>query len=126
MADFAKEQLRLYELRQYPVLGAGATHFFETSKIDPSIPETVFTTNITFLLSRENKAGSKKTKIPPIPKENTWTARLEKQKKTSRRRSAIINRIRTVLSCSYGLRNSTVWNDFENGVCDTWPGRSGK
>ena len=77
-ADFGKEQPRLYELRQYPVLGAGATHFFETSKIDPSIPETVFTTNITFLLSRENKAGSKKTKIPPIPKENIWTARLKK------------------------------------------------
>ena len=49
-AEFAKEQLRLYELRQYPVLG-GANHFYETSKIDPSIPETVFTTNITFLLS---------------------------------------------------------------------------
>jgi hypothetical protein len=77
VADFAEEQLRLYELRQYPVLG-GANHFYETSKIDPSIPETVFTTNITFLLSRETKVGSKKTKITPIPKDNTWTKRMKK------------------------------------------------
>ena len=78
VADFAKEQLRLYEIRQYPVLG-GATHFYETSKLDPSIPETVFTTNITFLLSREKKSGSKKTE-PQIPKENAWRKPLNKQK----------------------------------------------
>ena len=83
VVDFAKEQLRLYELvRQYPVLG-GATHFYETSKLDPSIPETVFTTNITFLLSRENKSGSKKTATPQIPKVNAWTKQQNKQKKTS-------------------------------------------
>jgi hypothetical protein len=29
VVDFAKEQLRLYDLRQYPVLG-GATNFYET------------------------------------------------------------------------------------------------
>ena len=52
--------------------------------IDQSIPETVFTTNITFLLSRENKAGSKKTKTPQILKENVWMNRLApKKKKTS-------------------------------------------
>jgi hypothetical protein len=79
VADFAKEQLRLYELRQYPVLG-GATHFYETSTIDPSIPETVFTTTIAFLLSRETKVGSKKTKPTPTPN-NAWTKRMEKQKK---------------------------------------------
>ena len=82
VAEFAKEQLRLYELQQYPVLG-GANHFYETSKIDPSIPETVFTMNITFLLSRENKSGSKKTETPQILKVNAWTKRMEKQKKTS-------------------------------------------
>ena len=54
VSEFAKEQLQLYELRQYPVLHV-ANHFYETSKIDPSIPETVFTTKITFLLSRETK-----------------------------------------------------------------------
>jgi len=79
VADFAKEQLRLYELRQYPVLG-DATNFYETSTIDPSIPETVFTTNIAFLLSRETKVGSKKTKPTPTPN-NAWTKRMEKQKK---------------------------------------------
>ena len=50
VADFAEEQLRLYELRQYPVVG-GANHFYETLKIDPSILETVFTTNITLVSS---------------------------------------------------------------------------
>jgi hypothetical protein len=81
VADFAKEQLRLYDLCQYPVLG-GATHIFETLVIDPSIPKTVFTTNITFILSRESKAGSKKTKTPQILKENVWTKRLATKKKT--------------------------------------------
>jgi hypothetical protein len=79
VADFAKEQLRLYELRQYSVLG-DATNFYETSTIDPSIPETVFTTNIAFLLSRETKVGSKKTKPTPSPN-NAWAKRMEKQKK---------------------------------------------
>ena len=78
VADFAEEQLRLYELRQYPVVG-GANHFYETSKIDPSIPETVFTTNITF---RETKVRSKKTKITPIPKDNAWTKQMKKTRKT--------------------------------------------
>jgi hypothetical protein len=36
VADFAKEQLQLYELQQYPVLG-GANYFYETSKIDPLV-----------------------------------------------------------------------------------------
>ena len=78
VADFAKEQLRLYELRQYPVLG-GATHFYETTKLDSSIPDTVFTTNTTFLLSREKKSVSKKPQ-PQIPKENAWKKPLTKQK----------------------------------------------
>ena len=77
-AGFAKEQLSLYEIRQYPVLG-GAKHFYETLTIDPSIPETVFTTNITFLLFREKKSESKKTE-PQIPKENAWKKPLNKQK----------------------------------------------
>jgi hypothetical protein len=47
--------------------------------INPSIPETVFTTNITFLLSREKKSGSKKPE-PQIPKENAWKKPLNKQK----------------------------------------------
>jgi hypothetical protein len=81
-AEFAKEQPCLYELQQHPVLG-GANHFYKTSKIDPSIPETVFTTNITLFLSCENKSGSKKTEAPQIPKVNAWTKRMENQKKTS-------------------------------------------
>jgi hypothetical protein len=79
VADFAKEQLRLYELRQYSVLG-DATNFYETLTIDPSIPETVFTRNIAFLLSRETKVGSKKTK-PTLTPNNAWTKRMETQKK---------------------------------------------
>ena len=72
----------MYKLRQYPVFG-GANHFYETSKIDPSIPGTVFTTsNITFLLFRETKVESKKTKITPIPKDNAWTKRMKTQRKT--------------------------------------------
>jgi hypothetical protein len=78
VADFAKEQLGLYDIRKYPILG-GATHFYETSKLDPLIPKTVFTTNITFLLSREKKSGSKKPE-PQIPKENAWRKSLNKQK----------------------------------------------
>jgi hypothetical protein len=69
----------LYELRQYPVLG-GATHFYETTKLDPSIPDTVFTMNITFLLSREKKSVNKKPK-PKIPKANAWKKPLTDQKK---------------------------------------------
>ena len=66
---------------QYPVLG-GANHFYKTSKIDPSIPEMVITMNITFLLSRENKSGSKKTETPQILTVNAWMKRMENQKKT--------------------------------------------
>jgi hypothetical protein len=35
--------------------------------------------------------------------------------------SAIIYRIHTMFSSSYGLRNPTAWYEFKNGVCDTWP-----
>ena len=79
VVDFAKEQLRLYELRQYPVLG-GATHFYETTKLDPSIPDTVFTSNITFLLSQEKKALRKKPQ-QKIQTANAWKTPLTDKKK---------------------------------------------
>ena len=47
--------------------------------LHPSIPETVFTTNITFLLSRENKSGSEKTETLQILKVNAWTNQMNKQ-----------------------------------------------
>ena len=78
-----------YNSTQYLVVQTISTRH---RRLTPSsIPETVFTTNITFILSHENKAGSKKTKTTQIPKDNVWTNRIEKQRKTGKFSSTSLN-----------------------------------
>jgi hypothetical protein len=58
-----QEKLRLYLQRQNPAL-INAEKFYENLDIDPSIPSTIFTVNVSSLLKRDLKPPRQSTTLP--------------------------------------------------------------
>jgi hypothetical protein len=61
--SIVQEKLRLYLQRQNPAL-INAEKFYENLDIDPSIPSTIFTVNVSSLLKRDLKPPRQSTTIP--------------------------------------------------------------
>ena len=96
--DIAQEKLRQYLQRQNPAL-VNAEKFYENLDIDPSIPSTIFTVNVTSLLNRELKPPRQTTvsksdsiagsslHTAPSKESNAWSVPLFSQEKVTHQTS---------------------------------------